>query len=85
MIPTMLTRDELYAWMRYFKYKPPEVQEIQMAILISSVRNAMSSKNPTKPKDFIFSNMDKKKQKGVIEVDGFNSISEESLKDFIKF
>ncbi len=56
-----------------------------MAILISSVRNAMSSKNPTKPKDFIFSNMDKKKQKGVIEVDGFNSISEESLKDFIKF
>jgi len=59
----MLTKSELYGWMSYFKYKEPDVQEVQMAILISTVNNALGGK--AKTEDYILSHTPKVKSKKV--------------------
>ncbi len=49
-----LSKTEYYGWVQYYSFKAPEVAEIQMATLISTIINALS-KSKTKTEDFIIS------------------------------
>lgn len=59
----MLTKEEVDGWLSYFAYKDPDAQELQMAILIATARNAMSSKAKSKVTDFIITKKPKKTTK----------------------
>jgi len=48
-----LSASEFVGWVQYLHEKPADISEVQMSILISSVRNALGGK--TSPKDFILS------------------------------
>ena len=52
---------EFERWMKYLRDKPADVPEVQMAVLIATVRNALGGK--AKAEDFIFSNKVKSKDK----------------------
>lgn len=47
---------EFNGWMKYYAQKPPDVQELQMAVLCTIVSNAVGGKS--KVDDFILSNKD---------------------------
>ena len=59
MLPYVITKDELYGWMRYYNTKEADVNEVQMAMLLSMLSNYMGGKQ--KPKDFILSSKRKPK------------------------
>ena len=80
----LLTKDELNSWLSYYTYKEPDTQEIQMAILIASVRNALGGK--TVAKDFIFSGKESKEENGdeFIQLGKFKRIKKSDLKNYLK-
>ena len=49
-----LTRSEYMKWLSYYKYKSPDINEIQMAILMSITARQAGSKD-SKADDFILS------------------------------
>jgi len=71
----MITSSEFDDWLLYFEKKPPDVQEIQMAVLTTLVTNALGGKE-AKVSDYILSG-DKPKKTA-------NDISEASEDDINK-
>ncbi len=65
----VLSRTEYMQWLAYFKYKQPDIQELQMAVLSTIVVNAVSSKSKAKVDDFIISHkhVPKVKKQGMSE------------------
>ena len=51
----VLTHAEFTKWLAYFKYKQPDVTEIQLAVLSTIVASAAGNKD-VKVKDFLISN-----------------------------
>jgi len=82
----LLTKDELNAWLSYFTHKEPAVEEVQLAILISSVRNALGGK--ATPRDFIFSGKAAKVKENEDEeymtIGNFKPIKKCDLKSYMK-
>ena len=64
----MLTPIEYYGWMKYFANKPPDIPEVQLAIISTLIANAMGSKKKAKVADFIISKqMSQKDKRGLLE------------------
>jgi len=59
----MLTPTEYIGWMKYFSNKPPDIPEVQLAIISTLIANAMGSKKKAKVDDFIISKQISKKDK----------------------
>ncbi len=54
--------------MKYFSNKPPDISEIQLAIISTLIVNAMGSKKKAKVDDFIISKqISKKDKRGLLE------------------
>ncbi len=65
VMKAVLTRSEFLKWLSYFKDKPADIPEVQMAILTSMVAAAMGNKK-VKADDFMIT---KDKPKKIIVTD----------------
>ena len=73
----VLSAEEFSGWIKYLAQKPPDVQEIQMAILATIVSNALGGK--AKVEKFILSGKNNKSDKP-----GGDAISPESVKTLFR-
>lgn len=73
-----LTVSEFDGWVKYFTNKPPDVQEIQMAVLMNMVASGLGAKN-SKVDNYIISNHEakgvKEEEKPKTLFDAFASIA----------
>lgn len=67
----IVSKQEFNGWIKYFKQKPADVTEIQLAILSTIVNNALGGKATVK--DFIMSG-DATKKKTTIDPDEVSSL-----------
>lgn len=87
-VENTLTKDEVLGWLSYFKNKPADIQEIQMAMLITSVRNALGGK--TKVDEFILTSKKQKQQQkakedeDTITIGDFQPIAKKDLNKFFR-
>lgn len=92
MVVQTMTRDEIDSWLSYFVHKDPDPHEVQMAILIANVRNAMKGKKGAASKvvDFIISKKPKKKVKRIegtedmIQIGKYQPIKKSDLHKYLK-
>ncbi len=59
----MLTSTEYMGWVQYFEHKPPDIPEVQLAIISTLIANAMGSKRKSKVSDFIISKQVEKQER----------------------
>lgn len=57
----VLTTDEYHKWLSYFKYKQPEINEVQLAMIGSLIVSAAGGKSEVS--DFLISNTEPAKPK----------------------
>lgn len=71
----VLSYDEYTGWYAYLSKKPPEINEIQMATLMSMIGNMFGGK--TKPIDFMISPSVRKNGNGLKSTafDSFNAVA----------
>lgn len=68
----MLSHVEYQKWISYFTYKEPDVQETQMAFLMSMVSSGLGGKG--KVEDFLISKPQKTAKKDTLEVMGADDV-----------
>ena len=69
-----MSAKEYEGWLMYFNTKSPDIQEMQMAMLMHMVAQALGAKN-SRVDDYILSNYKKEEKKQSTLFDSFASIA----------